>query len=151
MDLHLATVNRVQISYVLNILRNNSRIVTTHSSKASTDYPAHIRIKRRSVVERVHTAITRSISDVEIMAEIASREAPGSNRIALSAESSLSTVRSVLFELLAAIVGGKLERKVVVADEATGGVFRFERDTSAVGEARANCPAGLLLQSGAAG
>ena len=121
-----------------------------NSSETSADYPARVVIEQGRRIECVNSAIARNVTNICIMTEIASRIAPCSDGVALAIETSLRAERSILMELLSAVVGTKLQLKVVVSDVAPSGVLGLERETGAVPETSANCPACLLLESSAA-
>ena len=88
----------------------------------------------------MRTAVTRDIEYCVVMAPIAGRIAPGSQRAALAVEAGLRAERGVIGEQHAAVVSVKHELVFRVPYIAAGGVDGLERVAAAVAKASLNRP-----------
>ena len=120
-------------------------------NEAGTNHPGRVVVIQGGSVECFRAAVASDIEHVVVVAEIAGRIAPGSNRAALAIDTGLRAERGVVGELRSTIVGVEQEREVVVPYVATGSVYRLERVAAAITKAGDNNPAGLLLEGGGTG
>jgi hypothetical protein len=123
----------------------------SRSSKASPNNPTSIIVEPARSIKVMSPTISRNVPDVVVVAKVSRRISPSADSIsAVAIEASLRAKGGILLESLAVVVGRKSESEVVVAHETAGSILGLERNASAVAEACADFPTGLLLESSAA-
>ena len=94
----------------------------------------------------MRTTVASDVADGVVVTPVTGRVAPGAERVALTVETGLGAESSVLAKELAAVVGVDHELVVGMADEAAGGVDRFEGVAGAVTETGADGPGSLFSE-----